>query len=453
LIRVFTFSSKNRLPWLAALLFPVYTRKIKKAGGVSKPIRLLIIQKEGFKEDILASLGQDKRFAVYEIYRKVMKALAAGLLDPTIDDNNYLSKEVDAEASKKAYGSFMKELWQRLQVLYGFDAVLSGNFAYFADREFAAALESLGFPFIVLQKENLKTPGRVSFFSYLYRERRGPFLGREIMVYNDIERRLEIDSGIVSAKRVSIVGMPRLDRMHRLRENGLQRKTQRPAVLFFSFGPKTGLPRLLRKAGSGIPGRKEVLSDDIERLNWQRLCRECHRAVIRLARENPGIDVVIKSKTQVRERSAMYEMLGDSGGLPSNLKIVVGGDPMRLIEASRVVCGFNTTALFEALAAGRPVVMPSFEEALDRTMTPFMLDMGKAVDYARTPEELVEILVRHAGNQEAISNSLSDQKKDVLKKWVGNPDGRAGERLRQAIIRIVTQARFQQGMPVYGNRS
>ncbi|PKN26381.1 MAG: hypothetical protein CVU64_17980 [Deltaproteobacteria bacterium HGW-Deltaproteobacteria-21] len=440
LIRVFTFSSKNRLPWLAALLFPAYMRRIKKAGKGGKPVRLLIIAKEGFNEDILASLGRDNRFVVFELYRKVVKALAAGLLDPSLEDNNYVSKEIDVEASKEAYRSFMKEFWQKLQLLYGFDAVLSGNFAYYADHEFAAALEELGVPFIVLQKENLKTPGFMGFFSYLYRERRGPFLGRKILVYNDIERRLEIDSGVVSEEHVSVVGMPRLDRLHRMRQNGPPGEARRPAVLFFSFGPKTGLPLLARKAGSGILGNHERLSSDWEMLNWERLCRECHMAMIRLARENPGIDVFIKSKMRDREKSAMHEMLGRDERLTPNVKIVIGGDPFQLIESSDVVCGFNTTALFEALAAGRPVVVPLFEEALESTMTPYIVDMGEAVDYASSPNELIRLLVSHAQTPRKIATTLSDQKKKVLEKWVGNIDGRSGERVRDAVIRIIHQA-------------
>lgn len=442
LIRVFTFSSKNRLPWLAAVFFPLYTRRIKRAQKRGKTFRLLVIPKEGLDEDVLASFSRDRRFVVFEVYRKVMKALAAGLLHFSLEDNNYISDQPEVEASKEAYRSFMRDLWQRLQPFYRFDAVLSGNFAYYADHEFAAALEDLGVPFIVLQKENLKTPGFMGFFSFLYRERRGPFLGREILVYNDIERRLEIDSGVVPEERVSIVGMPRLDRLHRMRRNG-RREMGRPVVLFFSFAPKTGLPLLVRKSGSGISGNYERLSGDVEMLNWERLCRGCHRAIIRLARENPGIDVLIKSKIRDREKSAMREMLGSDEELPPNVKIVVGGDPFRLIESSQVVCGFNTTALFEALAAGRPVVVPLFEEALERTLVPYIVDMGAAVDYARSPDELVEILARHAQNPRETAISLSDEKKKVLDKWVGNVDGQSGERVRDTVIRIINRGRTE----------
>jgi hypothetical protein len=436
LVRVFTFSSKRRLPWIAAILFPVYTRKIKRAGKAGKRIKLLIIPKEGLDEDVLASFSKDRRFVIFAMYRKVMKALASGILHPSLEDNNYISDQPDVEASKKAYRSFMKDLWLKLRVIYGFDAVLSGNFAYYADHEFAAALEELGVPFIVLQKENLKTPGFMGFFSYLYRERRGPFLGREILVYNDIERRLEIDCGVVSEERVSIVGMPRLDRLHRMRGNSVQGGT-RPVVLFFSFGPKTGLPLLVRKTGSEILGNHERLSGDMESLSWERLCRECHMAMVRLARETPGIDVLVKSKIRDRERTAMYEMLGGEERLPPNMKIVVGGDPLKLIESSHVVCAFNTTALFEALAAGRTVVVPRFEEALDSAMIPYVVDTGEAVDYANSPDELVRLLAQHARSQGKAETELSDRKKKVLEKWVGNTDGRSGERVRDAVVRII----------------
>jgi membrane carboxypeptidase/penicillin-binding protein PbpC len=66
--------------------------------------------------------------------------------------------------------------------------------------------------------------------------------------------------------------------------------------------------------------------------------------------------------------------------------------------------------------------------------------MGEAVDYASSPNELIRLLVSHAQTPRKIATTLSDQKKKVLEKWVGNIDGRSGERVRDAVIRIIHQA-------------
>ena len=50
--------------------------------------------------------------------------------------------------------------------------------------------------------------------------------------------------------------------------------------------------------------------------------------------------------------------------------------------------GFNTTALIEALALGKPVIVPRYGEAKDPDLQKFIIDLGDAVEYADSPREL-----------------------------------------------------------------
>ena len=131
--------------------------------------------------------------------------------------------------------------------------MISGNFSYATERELASAMQELGVPFIALHKENLKTPGRVEFFERIYSERRGPFTGRKILVYNKIERDLQIRAGVAEAARIAITGMPRLDRMHAWRR-GNASTVQCNHILFFVFSSATGMPRVARKSGDARSG-------------------------------------------------------------------------------------------------------------------------------------------------------------------------------------------------------
>jgi hypothetical protein len=315
--------------------------------------------------------------------------------------------------------------------------VVTGNFGYYAERELAAALEDLGVPFIAMHKENLKSAGRREFSKVIYRERRGPFTGRRILVYNENERQLQIEAGIASPDRISVCGMPRLDRLHQWRRaNGGRTMpgSQQPQVLFFSFTPKTILPRISRRAGANLNGNVESLGEDTEAMNWNQLAKLTHQAIIRLAEETPDVNVVIKTKVRKREWSEMYRMLDDRHDLPPNLRIVIGGDPTELILESQVVCGFNTTALFEAIAAGKPVIVPRFEEALDERLRPFIVDPEDAVDYADSPEALMALLRQKAHEKRHPPVELDPACSHILERWVGNGDGRAGERVRSAVL-------------------
>lgn len=433
------------MPGLGAILFFWSLENIKKREVRKNRYRLLILNKEGFAEDALTTFGPDDRFDIYSIdvvQNKALKAMSWAFLPGEIGDNNYISDKAEIIDGKNEYRIFLKKFWVKFMAHKKIDAVLTANFSYYAEREFAAALEELGTPFVVLHKENLKSPGRVEFFKELYRSRRGPFSGRKIFVYNRIERDVQIESGVITPDRVEVTGMPRLDRIHEWRkvksEQAPESITGKKQILFFSFGPKTGLPSIARRAGSGIEGSYEKIDPKTDSLNWGKLVQKSHSAVIQLAEDNPDLKVVIKAKGRTVESSALFEVIGDSTDIPSNVDIVVGGEPFDLITQSNVVCGFNTTGLLEALAAGKPVVVPWFEEALDKDMHPYIVDLKKAVEYAGSPEEMIRLLRFHGLKPVVPVADLTESTIQTLDKWVGNSDGLAGKRVREALLKEIS---------------
>ena len=139
-------------------------------------------------------------------------------------------------------------MWRYYRPLHAVDAVISPNFGYHLQRELAAALERRGIPFIVMQKENLNaaTEERRRVWHAIYKEGRGKFGGRKILVYNEMERDLEVASGVVDPERVEIVGMPRLDRFHRWRREQANAQTKgrsRPRSCSSFFRVLTSCPR------------------------------------------------------------------------------------------------------------------------------------------------------------------------------------------------------------------
>jgi hypothetical protein len=107
-------------------------------------------------------------------------------------------------------------------------------------------LEALGVPFLALHKENLKSPDRMDFFAELYRTRRGPFTGRRILVYNEIERVVQTKAQIIAPDRVTICGMPRLGRVHAWRiSSAVYRPMPRlppRMIVFLPLSPRSMLP-------------------------------------------------------------------------------------------------------------------------------------------------------------------------------------------------------------------
>jgi hypothetical protein len=299
-------------------------------------------------------------------------------------------------------------------------------------------MQELGIPFIALHKENLKTPGRVEFFERVYRERRGPFTGREILVYNQIERDLQIRAGVADASHIAITGMPRLDRMHSWRRANAG-TAQRNRILFFVFSSATGMPRLARKGETAGQVWFEDEENEDGDISLARLSEGTCRTLLQIAEDNPDIEVVVKSKGRRRdlnETAALFGVAGEAQ-LPPNMCVVHGGDTLDLIADASIVCGFNSTALLEAVAAGKPVVMPWFAEAETPESLPYLIDLRAISVAATSPDKLREALIRGALEGRPVPAELTAEVRRTLALWTGNDDGNASVRTREAILSIM----------------
>ena len=317
------------MPWLAARALLLVTETPPRGTGSNgqqrKRRRALILNmtKSGVEEDIESVFldAGDYELIVWPSY--VLRAIAKSLLAPGLDHNNYLSNDLAVERSKARYREFLRATWEHYRAAKPVDVVVAGNYAYVQQREFGAALEEAGTPFIAIHKENVRPPRRVKhYWHHLYKERRGPFAGRRIIVYNEIERELQIASGVFDPDRIIVAGMPRLDRIHHWRRENAGEASQGETaqVLFFSFSPQSKLTAPGRKrSGTAPKGRYEV-EGEWGNMSWEGVWSETHAALIRVAREHPELHVVIKIKGRLEKDEDLKRLLkAEAEALPGNL--------------------------------------------------------------------------------------------------------------------------------------
>lgn len=428
--KLLAFAARWRLPWLAARVLvtmpkPLPLETTPQPGQRSRRILVLNSGKDEFYRDIQEIFRGDTKFELLTWPHYAIRPIADVLLDRSLRHDAYVTDDPAIEATKPRYRRFLGAMWRRHQALRPIHAVISANFGYCIQREFAFALERQGTPFMIVQKENLNaaTAERRQIWRKIYKDGRGPFGGRRILVYNEMERDLELDSGIVGPDRVEIVGMPRLDRLHRWRrEHAGPEPDGAPArVMFFSFSRSDKIP-----VESGL------------NKGWGQFCADTHRAMLALARKRPDIQVTAKTKGISRQNEELLQLLhsGDSEP-PANLHILTGGDAFEPMAASRVVVGFNTTGLIEALALGKPVIVPRFGEAVDPDLGKYVIDLGDAVEYADTPDQLQALVSQYAERPLLTPMELSPNVQKILRYWVGNDDGQASRRAYAAIEREV----------------
>ncbi|HEX2512617.1 MAG TPA: hypothetical protein VHK44_08490, partial [Xanthobacteraceae bacterium] len=86
------------------------------------------------------------------------------------------------------------------------------------------------------------------------------------------------------------------------------------------------------------------------------------------------------------------------------------------------------------------VLCPSYAEAADPNMRPWIADLGSSVEYAESPAQLAARLSEiAAGPVPVVPAELGLAATETLERWAGNPDGKAGDRVR-ALIRSEVEA-------------
>ncbi len=408
-----------------ALLLRALIRPITPRRG-SNAIRILVLPANGFLEDMLEVAASDPRIELHALSRTAVKAVASAFLSPRVNDFTYGSPDAADRQGMRAYREFLVEVLLRMPSELRFHAVASGNFAYYAEQELAAAFEACGVPFVVLLKECLNTPGLERFWERVYREWRRPFGGRKILVYNEGTRGLLLRSGVAPSERISVVGMPRLDRQHRDRSGGMSAAQ----LLFLVFGPRTGLP--------DIPSSRRDLPSELRYTGWRDLARECHRAVLDVAVEAPESRIIVKAKEVLAHQREVEEHYQGRRELPPNVEVISVGEVFEPLRRSRIVVGFKSTALLEAMAAGKAVMVPRFAEASDPALADFLLDLGEYVEYPESASAFRASMLQHLRGQRTAPGAAewAALARPVLERWLGNADGRSAERARAELLEL-----------------
>lgn len=103
---------------------------------------VLVIKKDVFNEDILEVLGDMPEVQAVGIKRAVIKSLALGILPKSVcGDDIYISDDPATDRAKLKYRRLWQGIWRYLSWFSRYDAILTGNWCYWAEREFATMLE------------------------------------------------------------------------------------------------------------------------------------------------------------------------------------------------------------------------------------------------------------------------------------------------------------------------
>ena len=285
---------------------------------------------------------------------------------------------------------------------FAFDAFVVPSDVFFYVRSAPAACHALGVPFFVAQKET--TIAEHTMVEHAARIRRfAPPSHDHMTVCSERHKQFWVRAGADPAS-ITVTGQPRFDYYARRQPRP---PDAQPTVLFFSYHVDAYHPE---------EGAAPV---------WATLHQQTLDGLSALAAE--GWRVLVKPHPQQTPPR-----------LPAGMELVEGrADTRELIAGADAVVGFQTTALFEAMLARKPVLYTAWDpEAvrLGSSLIPFA-EWDAGITVLRSPDELAPAV----RSRLEVTEAQMTFRRGVAEEYLGPVDGRASERTLEVIRRVVSE--------------
>ena len=314
------------------------------------------------------------------------------------------------EDARRRYAAVLREILEDRFSSRPFDAVVMPSDTFFYVRAAPEAAHALGVPFLVAQKETTISEHTMREHAEQIRRFSPPLADRMTVCSERHKHFWERAGG--DGERIVVTGQPRFD--FYIDRSGWPTDVPfgdgGPSVLFLSYA-----------ADAYHPGEGEGKGA------WSALHVETEQGLHELARR--GWRVLIKPHPQQSIESVREwrERAGELWG--SRIFLVDPSTDVRpLIVGADVTTGFQSTALLEAMLAGRPVLYTGWDESarvLGDDLIPFH-DWDQEITVVRAAEELPDAVIAARGEQ--CSAGVLERRREIAERYLGPLDGLASAR-------------------------
>ncbi len=370
-----------------------------REDDVRKPV-LILYPKLGGIEDFRASVTESRSLWFKPV---IVPDIFWGMIGLHF---GYRSNTVQSLPDLEEFLSrVLSDLRERMDIA-GF---VTQNLDYRPMPQIATACHENGIPFILSYKECLRTKNQRPFWEQDFRVLYSGLPVSAISVYSQIEREALISSLDCDGRIVRVIGNPRMDSQHLARTEAGSLGND---VVLFAIDSLAGVHSPFGLANTIGP-------------SWNLEATLIEKWFLQIARLNPDFDFKIKVKIGQTE-SQFFRRFSEK--LPGNVQVVTGGLGTDLIANARAVVAFNSTTIFEAIARGAHVFVPDMVKMVGGDVSDWVLDLGESVGYFHSFDTLNKILTSSLSVENANCLDLSNGRDDVLEKYMGNSDGRSGDR-------------------------
>lgn len=386
------------LPILSSFSFLISLRKLKSHKTQHEKI-VLILEKSHGIDDIkqIIKENSNKKIQFLVLSRIHLRIIHDYFSSP--DQNNL-------------YKKYINEVFSFFKKFKNIKLIISFNLNYKAERIIQKLYKKINIKHIVLHKESLFSKEVLKLYKKKFKKY-GLFAGDHICVYNDEFKKLLISSKVVNTNNITSIGIPRLDNFFQCKN------IKSNQILFFLIRPLSGL-------------------DNIKNFTWHNLANEVLECVLNFAEKNPKLKFIFKVKIIDDPETIEQQNRIIRKGL-KNCNIVYGGNPENLILSSKFIIAFNSTSIFEALAARKKVIIPCYKK-YEKEIKKYTINSikSKNIFSPKNNNELIEKISDLNRSKKNKNKAITLCDKKLLMSYVGNSDGKSSERLLN-IIENVTE--------------
>jgi hypothetical protein len=321
----------------------------------------------------------------------------------------------ELRGARRRYEAILREILEDRFTRSPFDAVVAPSDTFFYMRSAPAVAHALGVPFLVAQKET--TISEYTMRRHAVQLRRfAPPLADRMTVCSKRHKRFWVRAG-AAEERIVVTGQPRFD----FYGNRSAWPTDVPfgdaghSVLFLSYSVDAYHPT------EGLGGGA-----------WSTLHLQTERGLHELARR--GWRVLIKPHPQ-QSCDSVWEWRKRAGDLWGKRLFLVDpqADVRPLIVAADVTVGFQSTALLEAMLAGRPVLYTGWDSVADglgSELIPFQR-WEREVTVVRQADDLPDAVIAARGA--VCAPDVLRSRREIAERYLGPLDGLAAQRTVAAL--------------------
>ncbi len=414
-----------RLDFLSVLIILFSIKKLKISRHSKKNKNILILSKVGGIDDIISAYQYKKKtnvnfFVIQRIFFRIIFNKYLG--DTNLKDYSYKINTEKLEKLSLKYYQKIDYYLGFINKFYNFKSIISFNPFYKAERIIQKISTKYKIKFIVLHKESVNSKYDNKVLKYLYINKIDKFEGDTIATYSNLEKNLLINSNFVKKKNILTVGSPRCDLSYRYRKI----IPEDNIITYFMLETQRGVPGYF--LGGLSSSEKKILCESLKinfddlNINWKDLNRDTIKFCIEYAKKNNNIKIIFKGKQSTHTRSDLPK------NLPQNCIFIKDGAGHELLKKSKIIIGFNSTIILEAILANRNILIPYFNFKKLNKKKDFIIDFNNKNYWVKTKKDFFQKLDKFIKNKYKYKK-LSKPEKKVLERYIGNSDGKAYNRL------------------------